>query len=804
MWWPFKRKEIKPESGDIVFEHWETDFKNRKDPRFEEEEGDGYVFSILKDCFRLKFTRKDLFSWSICKPYRYRDFVLDLDIEYRGESGYSAAGAVFRYADESTYYYTVVSTTGMFRFDVVFNGSPRTLIPWTKVNSGIDGKFNLTVIAHGTFFAFFINGTWVGEVDDETIDAGYVGFAGQNYDKADEAEYCLTKAVIESGSLSVEEFYDSKVKGDNIPPENRRTLAVRFFDSGQYSAALVQLNKALNGRTPGPEDNLLSARIHNLLGLGEEALKYIDLCLESGGVTEEAVLEKGVILYGLNRFLEAKEFLRGVMDVWKDNPVVWDILGNCEDALGNFNESFSCYAQACRIEPENGIYSLNAARSLEKAGSSSEAFDYYRKAASLFFESGDSADLQYVLACMDRIDPDNPYGLMYKGKLLFEEGRISEAFPLFSKLRSDGVSDASIDFLYALVLADRGNREEALPILKSAAESEPGFYLYWFRYAENLYLTGKDASKELEKALELKNDDPWVLNLAGLIALENGRTAEALEYYSKAFKADDTVPEIRINYSDALYRNGNAEAALSLLDDEDDSRVVNQKGNLYALMGEYEKAAALYYKALKGEPGNRAYRLNYADVLVKLDRIIESEEILAGLLEEKEELVVLGKIAGIAFLRGEFRRAEAAFQRALELDPSDDGIKISYAKMLIARHDYKRAEELLDRIDESSISEDVRRMNEQILDAAYDSYSCSGCGRKWYVPKVIPPVQRIVLRGEPDPQSPAGKCPSCGKVYCVQCAMEYLKDSRFTCMDCGEPLKLSENYLRYLASRYVT
>ncbi|MFW6209520.1 MAG: hypothetical protein ACOC7X_12540, partial [Spirochaetota bacterium] len=56
---------------------------------------------------------------------------------------------------------------------------------------------------------------------------------------------------------------------------------------------------------------------------------------------------------------------------------------------------------------------------------------------------------------------------------------------------------------------------------------------------------------------------------------------------------------------------------------------------------------------------------------------------------------------------------------------------------------------------------------------------------------------------EPPGEMPAGKCPSCGRVYCVQCAAAYMKNQRFTCPVCNESLKLSENGLKYLALQYV-
>ena len=802
MWWPFKRKQIKSDPGDIVFEHWESDFSGKQLSRFPEEESEGYGFSRNEEGFCLEMSRADLFAWSLLEPYRYTDFVLDLEIQRLSEGGYSSAGTIFRFADNGTFYYMVVSTSGMFRFDVVFNGTPRTLIPWTSVNAPLEDRFTITVAAHRTFFAFFINGVWVGEVEDETIDAGYIGFAGQNYHEQVPVRYCLKKAVVESRRLKVEDFYDSRVKGEDIPPENRRTLSMRFFDSGQYTASLVQLRKSLKDRHPGPEDNLLAARIHNLLGLRNEALEYINSCIESGMLNEETVLEKSGILYGLNRFLEVKSFLGDCADVWKDNPVLNDIMGNSEDALGNFEEAFLYYKKAGEQDSSNGIYFQNAGHSLEKSGKVNEALEYYKKAAALFFKTDRRSGLDYILTVIDRLDPGNSFGLIYEGKLLFEEGQLEKAFALFQQLRERGESDASVDFLYALILADRGEREAADPVFASVTEREPDYYLYWFRYAENLYLTGEDASAALEKALSLNEADPWVLNLAGLIAMDTGQIDKAIGYYRSALSADGSRAEIRINLSDALYKNGLKEEAFSLLVEEDRGDILNQKGNLFALDRDYEKAAVCYFKAVKLENGNRIYRLNYAEVLIELDRILEAEEILASLLEEKEEPGVLSRMAFIASLRGEYRRAEAAYQRALECDPSSEDVKIAYADFLVTRHDFKRAEELLDRVKDSTQGK-VMKLKDLIYEASYDSYSCSECGRVWHVPKVFDAVNRIVLKGEPDPASPAGKCPSCGKVYCVECAMNHLEDNRFTCADCGEPLKLSENYLRYLAAEFA-
>jgi len=803
MWWPFKKKIPKPEPGEIVSEHWETMFSGKGEVRFEEETGEGYTAVPEKGRLSLSLERKNLFAWSICRMYRYRNLVLDMDVSFFSENGYSAAGAVLRYADDSTYYYVMVSNTGFFRFDVVFNGTPRTLIPWTSFSEDKIEGFTLTSVIHGTFFAFFINGVWVGEVDDETLDAGYFGFAGQNYGERDRAAFFLERVAVESNDLEIEEFYDTNVKGDTVPPENRKRLASRFFDTGQYQAALIQLEKALKREEPSVGDHILKARIYNFLGLKDDALAEIEKCFPLSVSKEDVILEKAGILYRMNRFLEVKTFLEDTSGIWENNPVVWDLLGNAKDSLGDFSGAFDCYAKAAELDPGNGIFLLNGARSLEKTGDKDRALDHYRRAASAFFETENYTDLNYVITCMNRIAPGNPYSEMYEGKLLFQEGNLDRAFDMFRGLRESGSGDSSTDFLYALILAGRGERERADGIFAEVVEKEPEYYLYWFRYAENLYFLGKDTSYAMKKTLELGKDDPWVLNLAGLIAMEGGRVNDALEYYQDAMAKDDAISEIRINLSDALFAAGRSGEAYSLLEGDDDAGIVNQRGNLLTREGRYDEAARYYYKAVKLEPSSRVYRLNYVDVLLKLDRILEAEEILSGLLEEGADPGALVKMASIAVLRGEYRRAEAAFQEALKMDPSLDDVKLEYADFLVMRHDYKRADELLDRLSEGYETERAGRLRNVILDATTEEFSCSKCGRKWRVPKVIPEVRRLVLKGEPDPASPAGKCPSCGKIYCVECVMEYISGSRFTCMDCGEPLKLSENYLRYLASEYA-
>ncbi len=53
------------------------------------------------------------------------------------------------------------------------------------------------------------------------------------------------------------------------------------------------------------------------------------------------------------------------------------------------------------------------------------------------------------------------------------------------------------------------------------------------------------------------------------------------------------------------------------------------------------------------------------------------------------------------------------------------------------------------------------------------------------------------------PMPRPGNALACGKIYCVGCASAHLRDRRFYCPDCEEPLKLSDDSLKWLLARAI-
>ncbi len=816
MWLFPKRKKVEIEKDSIVSELWESDFSLDSGIRFELEDSESMRSVVMDDRLVLTAKKPDLFMWSLNTYYRYKDFVLDANISINKDNGHSAAGILFRYADEYNYYYLMIAENGYFRLDVVFNGTPQILIPWTPCKLESLEEIKIKIIVHGLTITLFLNDVWIGEIDDESIDAGYTAFGGQNFSDKTKAEFSLSEIRIESRSINVELDYQSHVKNGLIPVENRKKLAGRFFDSGQFPAVLIQIKKALKNNPEDFELSFLLARSLSRLSFYDEALKVLDSCIElSGFSSKDIVVEKAGILYRINRLMELRDYLNLYIDILNNEPFLLNLMGNTEDGLGAFEAAVDFYKKASKLEPENGIYRLNIARTLEKSGRLDSSFTYYSEAALCFFRDENYIELSQILLNMARINPGNQEGRILEGKILFQEEKLNEAFNIFHKLKEEGLRDSSVDFLYGIILRDRGRQSEALSLFESSAISEPEYYPYWFKYAETLYLMGLAAEDTVLKAIELENDNPWAHNLYGLILLLENRASEAKLSFSRALDLKKDSIDLLINYSNAVSVVDGSEAAISLFEARSDvlkkPSVQNQMGNLFYDQEKFEEASEYYRTAVRGDALNRNYKENLSSSLIKQDYILAAEEILSGLMEEYLTSSTLEMTAQVAFRKGEYQRAEASFMEAIKIEPENSRILLNYGDFLFTRLNYSAVEKIAEKVIAMSKKrrinivdiENAESLIKKVKTALNSRYECSTCGNEWWVPKNIPIIDVVRLHGEPDGESPAGKCNSCGKVYCVKCAVDNIKNSRFVCPDCDEYLKLSENYLKYLAMAYV-
>jgi tetratricopeptide (TPR) repeat protein len=226
-------------------------------------------------------------------------------------------------------------------------------------------------------------------------------------------------------------------------------------------------------------------------------------------------------------------------------------------------------------------------------------------------------------------------------------------------------------------------------------------------------------------------------------------------------------------------------------------------------MGRHADAVEAFEKAVRLDPDNLAYKENCAAECLRIDMVHRAEELLGQVEPVRPSASVYALLGNVAVLKGESARAELAFTAGLGLDPDDPELKVSLALLQLERGRYGEGKALLESALAAPPGHPRARQGRERARLALDRLRaereqrlcCSRCGREWWAPKDLSPQQGFTVRGEPPGEAPAGMCPRCGKTLCVRCASEHVRDQRFRCPECGEPLKLSTDALKWLFAR---
>jgi tetratricopeptide (TPR) repeat protein len=777
--------------------------------------GGHYTARYERGTYALTLRRDSYFAWEALPPtWQCGDFVLETEMELDPGNGHSAIGVLFRRVDDENFYSFMISTRGNFRLDLLFNKHPLRLVEWTALPDAGERRAgfqrpSLRIVGHGSRFSFHVDDEWVAEVDDETLPRGDIAFAAQNFAGAGAGIFRLRRIALETGPVAVEREHLRSVYYVPVNPAARLRLAETLATMGRFDPAAVQLRKGLKDREGTSRERFLLAQCYARLSLPAEALGEIEKILAKEPAYPGARLERARLLYVANRLLEARDAIAaGLADGGiEPAPAAYNLLGNAEYALGNWDRAADAYRCAIDIEPLP-LFLGNAARALERAGRAAEALPLYLRAARALFADEAFDELSLLLPRLRALAPEDPDVRGLEAKMLYREGKTEEAFTSLRALAAEGNTDSAVHYILGLILSSLHRSEEALACFRRAAELAPDFPLYHFRVAETLHLLGRDGRPALERSLSLAPDDPWANNLAGQMRLDAGDPAGAVEPLRRARTAAPGEQDIAFNLAEALSLSGRHDEALAVVAEVtgagDTAKAANLRGNIVARTGEPAEAVREYETAIRLDPENTAYKENCAAACIEIDMVHRAEELLAQVEPEHPSASVYNLLGQVAALKGERARAEMAFGRGLEMAPGDPAITVNLAlvlrdggrhekakslveSLLAARPGYARAAELLSRI---------RDEHEERL-------TCATCGREWWVPRNLPPQPALRVRGEPPASAPAGKCPRCGRVFCVGCAAEHVREMRFYCPEDGEILRLSDDGLKWLLARAV-
>ncbi|KAB2964985.1 MAG: tetratricopeptide repeat protein [Thermoanaerobaculia bacterium] len=248
---------------------------------------------------------------------------------------------------------------------------------------------------------------------------------------------------------------------------------------------------------------------------------------------------------------------------------------------------------------------------------------------------------RHCLGLAFKLDRDNYELALYLGETAFNEGEAEEALGYFAR-----VLETRPDHFEALVFSgvichERGESERAEKLLSQAVELYPDAFLPHFSLGAVYAAKG-----DLERAVEHLEDAcqidpvPQALYMLGNCFYEMGRSADAVDCLQEAVRLDPAFEE-------AHYLLG------------------------LAYLGRHwnRKALASFREAQRLNPR----RLRYQDLVQYLsgrsvERLPEVGPQVAGLLARAQEHAT----------RGEADRSVAAFQKAIDVEPSNPNVWMAY------------------------------------------------------------------------------------------------------------------------------
>ncbi len=785
---------------------WKADLSSVSASGFVPSGDERYGVESANGALVLALKRSNLFAWTDAGSMRYADVSIEAEIDF-GETGQKrSAGLIIRKVEDSSFMYALVSSEGNARLDVVFNGEPRTLVPWVACPWARGStRMVLSLVARGPRFILMVNGRFALEAEDDTLAAGGLAFAAQSYEEA--ALFNLVSLSVESRPLEVETDFIRYTRVVEADADQRRRLAEGLYALGFHVAALVQLRKIRDRGQASARDSFIEAECLIGLELPGEALTAIETCLAQDPAMEQALEERFNLLYLINDYARLRTALENDPGRLASSPRLANLLGHAHYNGGAWKEAALAYAKAAAGDPSMPLYARNHAMALEKSGDPVKASAAWLAAARGFYDQeawDDTEDCSRRLRTLgfDRTMLDSLDALVSYGR-----GNKSTAEIILAKLFKKNKTDAPGSYIFGLILLEKDKRIEAIRAFKRAVELEPSRALYHYRLAESLFLSGQGCEEELQSAIALAPADGWTMNLAGQVRLSAGDAENASIFFSKARQALPDEPVVVVNLSEALSALGRQDDALGILGDWPgrSAQAANRLGNIFSAEGRLTDAVSAYETACRigeGKAETVDYRINLAAALFELGELSAAEDSLRKALETRDDARALMLMGDLATEYGDFGRAEVSYRATLEREPGNPAVLVRLARHYLARGLHQKAETMASLL-ENTRPEIAASIHADIRAATIETISCSSCATCWEIPKPMPAVPRVTLHGELPDDAPAGSCPDCGKVFCVACRKHDLLEGRFICPECGSRLNLNDDRIRWIVREYA-
>jgi tetratricopeptide (TPR) repeat protein len=322
------------------------------------------------------------------------------------------------------------------------------------------------------------------------------------------------------------------------------SIAKTCMGERNFKCVKDNLKKAIDARSDFAPAYLDLARTYDLLGEHAEAEKIYRKLLDVDPLSSDAHLALVDHYIQQKRYKEAITHLKSFLEINPDNLILRKLI---------------------ILELQEGMYqdALTLIKGLKEM---SEDDKYYLALAYAGLERFDEA-----LATLKEISSTGRLGcdvVMLKSSILRNTGKIAESVAVLETAWKDYVdldTCNEIGYQLATEMDVMGRRDEGLAIAMKLLEKDPhdpialNFVGYvWADRGTNL----EGAYKMIKEALEMKPDDPFILDSMGWALYRMGKPKEALVYMEKALGPLKDDPVINEHMGDIYKGLGKNKKAL--------------------------------------------------------------------------------------------------------------------------------------------------------------------------------------------------------------------------------------------------
>lgn len=226
----------------------------------------------------------------------------------------------------------------------------------------------------------------------------------------------------------------------------------------------------------------------------------------------------------------------------------------------------------------------------------------------------------------------------------------------------------------------------------------------WLGDASNLTAEGKfdESDAMIREEMEKNGETAAGLYLMGVNATQSGRTAQAKELLTRALELDPTQVGVRAQLGTIAHKEGDKEAALDWFRQEFDltpneTTLAINIAVILEELGRKEEAAAEYERIIEMNPAETGAYVNLAGLYTDMGKEDEAIEVLKRMEDFSTPDPAFWFNIGAGFSnKDQQEKAEMAYRKALEIDPSFPEANRELGYILVRKGDMKGAVEHLE------------------------------------------------------------------------------------------------------------